>query len=142
MFAPPVKVPKAKTTSPSLPTRAPQPPQHRFGSPTGGLSNQAMLWYRSQSTENLTSHKSGGLSQQEAEQALGTSPGAAPSVSWDLSKIHTVAPDRISQPQTPCPLIQSKLLIGQVNDPLEYQADRVADQVMRMSVPTHSIAPG
>ncbi len=36
--------------------------------------------------------------------------------------------------------IQAKLRIGAVNDPLEHEADRVADQVMRMPVPGLSVA--
>ena len=35
----------------------------------------------------------------------------------------------------PCLPIQSKLEAGEVNDPLEHEADRVADQVMRMPAP-------
>ena len=31
--------------------------------------------------------------------------------------------------------LQAKLKVGSVNDPLEHEADRVADQVMRMTVP-------
>jgi hypothetical protein len=30
-------------------------------------------------------------------------------------------------------IVQSKLIIGEVNDPLEHEADRIADQVMRMA---------
>jgi hypothetical protein len=37
--------------------------------------------------------------------------------------------------------MQAKLVVGQPNDPLEHEADRVADQVMRMPDPTPSIAP-
>ena len=37
------------------------------------------------------------------------------------------------------PLIQTKLAIGHINDPLEHEADRVADQVMQMSAPDPSI---
>jgi hypothetical protein len=37
--------------------------------------------------------------------------------------------------------IQPNLAIGQVNDPLEHEADRVADQVMRMSAPNFTIGP-
>ena len=35
----------------------------------------------------------------------------------------------------PRPPIQAKLEVGAVNDPLEHEADRVADQVMRMPAP-------
>src|ERR1700728_4297998 len=36
--------------------------------------------------------------------------------------------------------IQAKLEVGSVRDPLEYEADRVADQVMRMPDPSRSIS--
>jgi hypothetical protein len=35
--------------------------------------------------------------------------------------------------------VQTKLMVGAVNDPLEHEADRIADQVMRMPAP--SLAP-
>jgi len=40
------------------------------------------------------------------------------------------------------PQLQRKLAIGAVNDPLEAEADQVADQVMRMPDPTQSMATG
>jgi hypothetical protein len=61
-------------------------------------------------------------------------------VSWDFSKTPVFPPERASR--TPpsfsaavTPIhgaIQAKLVVGQFNDPLEHEADRVADQVMRM----------
>lgn len=59
---------------------------------------------------------------------------------WDFSKIPlhpsgrtagSVSPSRIPVPRLPGAL-QAKLKVGSVNDPLEHEADRVADQVMRM----------
>lgn len=38
--------------------------------------------------------------------------------------------------------VQTKLAVGQANDPLEQEADRVADQVMRMPNPNVSFASG
>jgi hypothetical protein len=59
--------------------------------------------------------------------------------SWDFSKIPIFPPDRpFVSGTSPAPaplLIQRKLAIGEVNDPLEHEADRVADHVMRMSEP-------
>ena len=60
--------------------------------------------------------------------------------SWDFSKIALHAAARVSQPQSPSPqatsplpgAIQAKLVVGQAGDPLEHEANRVADQVMRM----------
>src|ERR1700738_3928023 len=51
------------------------------------------------------------------------------------------APDRAGRPQTSSPFVQPKLAIGQVSDPLEHEANRVADQVMRMSAPKFTIGP-
>ena len=67
--------------------------------------------------------------------------------SWDFSKIPVFAPDRANRPQVRSSLsaprlpgiIQPKLVVGEVNDPLEYEANRVADQVMRMPDPDLSI---
>jgi hypothetical protein len=64
-------------------------------------------------------------------------------LAWDLSKIPVFPPDRASQsqpslppPAAPLPgTIQAKLAVGSANDPLEHEADRVADQVMRMFDP-------
>jgi hypothetical protein len=39
-------------------------------------------------------------------------------------------------------IIQRKLVLGQDNDQLEHEADRAADQVMRMPDPELSIVPG
>src|SRR5262249_9440560 len=50
--------------------------------------------------------------------------------SWDFSKI-SIVPSNLR--------LQTKLAIGAVNDPLEQEADRVADQVMRMPDPDLSI---
>jgi hypothetical protein len=69
-------------------------------------------------------------------------------VSWDFSKISVFPPDRVSRVRPSSPLstvplpgaIQAKLVVGEINDPLEHEADRVADQVVRMSDPELSIA--
>jgi hypothetical protein len=67
---------------------------------------------------------------------------------WDFSKIPLYPQGRRSLSEQPSPTptrfpIQAKLRIGAVNDPLEHEADRVADQVMRMpaervSLQTHA----
>jgi hypothetical protein len=58
--------------------------------------------------------------------------------SWDFSKISILPPGQ--QPSSALPRLQPKLAIGSANDPLEREADRVADQVMRMPDPALSIA--
>jgi predicted SprT family Zn-dependent metalloprotease len=71
---------------------------------------------------------------------------AKPGISWDFSKIPLFAPDRASRPQPSSPVaatprpgtIQTKLVVGPINDPLEHEADRVADRVMR--IPASSVS--
>jgi hypothetical protein len=56
--------------------------------------------------------------------------------SWNFSKI-SIFPQQLSFG----PLrLQAKLAIGAVNDPLEQEADRIANQLMRMPAPELSIA--
>jgi Domain of unknown function (DUF4157) len=67
-------------------------------------------------------------------------------LAWDFGKIPLFPPDRTSRSQTSYPspgIIQRKLTVGAVNDPLEHEADRVADQVMRtkLKVPSQA-SPG
>jgi thiol-disulfide isomerase/thioredoxin len=67
---------------------------------------------------------------------------ATPGVSRDFSQIPIFPPDRATRGR---PAIQPKLIVGQANDPLEYEADSVAAQVMRMSAPaplTVAAVPG
>jgi hypothetical protein len=65
--------------------------------------------------------------------------------SWDFCKIPLFAPDRAPRTAelpgaTPPPgVLQTKLVVGAVNDPLEREADAVADAVMRMPDPALSI---
>jgi hypothetical protein len=113
MFAPPIKAPKAKTASPAPPAHRSKPLQ-----PPAACQPQA------------------------ADPKREASPEGVRSASWDFSKIPLFAPNRPSRSEPPTPLLQRKLASGQVNDPLEHEADRVAEQVVRMSAPTHSIAPG
>jgi Domain of unknown function (DUF4157) len=70
-------------------------------------------------------------------------------VSWDFSKIPIFPPARadrleaqssLSTPHLPG-IVQPKLVVGEVNDPLEHEADRVADQVMLMPDSELSITP-
>ncbi len=81
--------------------------------------------------------EAGGDHEQEAEPTLDR---AAPrGLDWSLSRISILSPDApppappLSKP--PALILQPKLAIGSVDDPLEHEADRVADQVMRMVEP-------
>ncbi len=64
-------------------------------------------------------------------------------LAWDFGKIPLFPPDAASRSQASYPLpgiIQRKLAVGAVDDPLEHEADRVAGQVMRMPDPDVSVA--
>ena len=151
MFAPPVARPKAaapsKNTSP-LPHAAPF--GHRLDDGGGeylrmvqrSIGNQAVL--RLLRRQGLIENKHGDPRQDigaESASAEGGSRGLA----WDFSKIPPFPPDRMSSEfqspsqfparRLPGPPIQARLDVGAVDDPLEHEADRVADQVMRMPVP-------
>src|SRR5262249_29673242 len=71
----------------------------------------------------------------------------ADGASFDPSKIAFFPPDRSTQPHVRSsrsgPLlpggIQAKLAVGAADDPLEYEADHIADQVMRFPAPTLTI---
>jgi hypothetical protein len=74
--------------------------------------------------------------------------GPEPAPSWDFSKVPVFSsydaerlqgPPPFPAPHLPSP-IHAKLKIGAVNDPLELEADRVADQVLRMPAPGISAA--
>jgi Domain of unknown function (DUF4157) len=73
--------------------------------------------------------------------------GQAPhALSWDLSKVPVFPPERSNGSHTPSrsarpvpAIIQRKLIVGQVNDPFEHEADRVADEVVRAPVRELSI---
>ncbi len=82
----------------------------------------------------------------------------APQFSFSLAGIRPLAENQNSdsgafagqRAMKPSPLpfpIQAKLMVGAVNDPLEHEADRVAEQIMRMSeprisAPTNTVTAG
>jgi hypothetical protein len=61
---------------------------------------------------------------------------------WDFSQIPVSAPDRPNgrQPAPPPGIAQPKLVVSERDDPLEHEAARVADQVMRTPKPALSVA--
>src|SRR5262249_46219303 len=68
-------------------------------------------------------------------------------LSWDFAKIPVYFPSGAKRPQMP-PLfrfpglgIQRKLKVGAINDPLEHEADHIADQVLRMPDPRTPAVP-
>src|SRR5262245_6293873 len=135
MFAPPIKAPKAKAASQSPPARASKPPQQRPVRPGLGsaeqilalqrtIGNQAVLRLLAKERQNLP----GGTPADGQPQAA--DPKRTRSASWDFSKIPLFAPNRPSGPEAPRPFIQLKLMIARGKDPLEHEADRIANHVM------------
>ena len=152
MFAP--KVTKAQTKTPDSPARklASQPSTF-VARPFGGgaveqewmlqrtIGNQATLRYLTQRLSNLPAKEPAERHEQDTASENMIAREAPRGPAWDFSKIPLFPPDRADQSQpslaaTPLPgAIQAKLQVGSVDDPLEHEADRVADQVMRMSDP-------
>jgi hypothetical protein len=138
MFAPKVAKPQTKAAVSSTGKLAPQ----------RSIGNQALLRLLAQRTSSLTGDRPRGDHEQEADPASLAARRPTPGASWDFSKIPLYPPDRWSQPQPPSPLATpplpvatpTKLVVGQANDPLEHEADRVADQVMRMPDPAPSVS--
>lgn len=69
---------------------------------------------------------------QQASLAETASPNVTPSRSWQPGMTPVTAPNQGSQVDRLFPRVQLKLVIGAANDPLEHEADRVADRIMRM----------
>ena len=142
MFAP--KTAKPKTTAAEGPTSRIAPQCSTLGGHrlAHGPVEQAQFPQRSignQATLRLLAQQASRPEQEFAPENM-TGRKAPRGLSWDLSKIPAFPPERASQSQlslhiTEAPLlgaIQPKLAVGATNDPLEAEADHVADQVMRM----------
>jgi hypothetical protein len=127
MFAPPIKAAKSKIASRGVLTRSLQSPRHIPWRSAADISDQAMLWPPSQRADS----ESDEVQKQVVDRMRIVGRAAGSSLAWDFSKTSLFPPARASQPQPPAPLVQSKLAIGQANDPLEHEADRIADQVMQ-----------
>jgi hypothetical protein len=140
MFAPPIAKPKSKTAEPQRATVVTQKPSHSAVEQAHllqrSIGNQAVLRLLAQRA-SLTRNEPG-AQEREADAARAAAQEAAPS--WDFSKVPAYSPGREKPFQMPPGLaprlpIQAKLKVGAVDDPLEHEADRVADQVMSMSAP-------
>jgi hypothetical protein len=99
------------------------------------IGNQATLRLLAERATSLTENEPHGHNGREAEGLA----REAPVASWDFSKVPVFPPNRPNGRQAGPPLtappetriIQPKLAVGRIDDPLEQEADRVADQVMR-----------
>jgi hypothetical protein len=91
----------------------------------------------------------GGLREQEADCMRMPARESASGMTWNFSKIPVFAPERIGRTEPPpaliAPRVSSKLQrnldIGAVDDPLKRQADRMANQEMRMPDPQLLVSP-
>ena len=144
MLAP--RIAKAQTKdATSSPDKLAQPRNSLIGQarmPQWDIGNQATTQSASQTCKRLTGNEPG-----DNEPGAGQLAGR-PGMSWNFGRISIFAPDRASQPPaipqlTATPLlsaIQPKLALGPVDDPLEREADRAAEHVMRMPVGVFSPA--
>ena len=112
-----------------------------------GPVGQALLLqgmgHNQERTVSLTENEFSGDHKQELAPENATAHEVPRGISWDFSKVSLFPPDRASRTQASSPLpgiVQSKLVVGEINDPLEHEAEHVADQVMR--IPIHPPAAG
>src|SRR5215469_1286612 len=154
MFAPPVA--KAQMRTGGSPTRTLTSQRSTLAArpfgvgaadhahmPQWSIGNQATLRLFSRRGFSPAGKEAGGDHGHEAEPARLTARGTTPGVSWDFSRIPLFPPERasLSRGSSPQPgIIQPRLTIGKVNDPLEHEADRVADQIMGMAAPGVSVS--
>jgi hypothetical protein len=124
MFAPLVSKPKAKTASNGITALRRAAP---FGQRHGDADRAHLFW---------------SLPKGEASLNAPVTTGQDPGPSWNFGKIPVFSCDREQPFQMPPLPIQAKLNVGAIDDPLEHEADRVAEQVMRMPAPGVSIAAG
>ena len=148
MFAPPIAKPKVNsnaTANAQSPLLHGKPFEHCRGD--GGavhppmlqrsIGNQAVLQLSRQRGLNKNEYDK---PQQDAGQESMTAKGGPLRGAWAFSKIPPYPTGRRSvyQPPSPFPAprlagaIQAKLKVGAVNDPLEHEANRVAEQILRM----------
>jgi hypothetical protein len=151
MFAPKVTKPQTKAAESPISKLTPQHsmfvgqrlghnPVDQMLSLQRTLGNQAMLRLLAQRTSNLTKNRPDSGREQEADPANLTSREAPRGPLWDFSKLPVFPPDRSTRvqvrPSLSAPpmhgVLQPKLTVGDINDPLEREADRIADHVMQM----------
>ena len=107
----------------------------------GAIGDQATPHYLTQMLSNLDSN---GLDEQHVTEADRIA-RKAPNSSWDFSKIHILSPDQpegrqAGGPRTalrPQGVLQPKLAAGESIDPLELEADRIAEQMTGTSTTAH-----
>jgi uncharacterized protein DUF4157 len=130
------KVAKPRTKAPASSTN---PLEHKRSTSvaTQSIGNQASLGILALHASNLTANSF--VDHQEL--AVELDPRATRGPSWDFSKTPLFPLHQPSGSHFPSPLfaqlipaiLQRKLIVGEVNDPLEHEADQVVDHVMRIS---------
>jgi hypothetical protein len=149
MFAPKVPKPQTKAAASSTSNLAHQRSTSVAHQPGNSSAEQTLFLQRSIGNQATPRYLTNRLSNSTAKKIEEYGPEVsravreAPGPSWDFSKIPVFPPDQPNRSQASYPLpgiIQPKLAIGEVSDPLEHEADRVADQVMRMPAPDIAIS--
>lgn len=110
------------------------------------IGNQATLRFLAQRAASLIGNEPASGHEHEADPENMTAREATRGIAWDFSKIPTLPLGRpnVHQPGPPLTAlpvtdtIQPKLAVGQIDDPLEHEADRVADQVV--SIPDRELS--
>jgi hypothetical protein len=117
MFAPPVSKPKAKTASNDLTAfRSARP----FGQRNGDAEHSTVFWHLPRGAADVNAKD------------------MPPRLAWSFREVPVFSPGReepFQMPPEPRLPVQAKLEVGAVDDPLEHEADRVADQVVRTPGP-------
>jgi hypothetical protein len=121
-------------------SRIAKPPTKAADSPTRKLADRQAIEVGKFS--GVWGKEARGGHEQEAE--LTPDPAAPRGLDWSLSRISIFPPDAPppapERSGRPVVILQPKLAIGSVDDPLEHEADRVGEQVMRIPDPEFSIA--
>jgi len=132
MFRTPVAKAQTKAAASSA-SRRESTPSTLVARPFGGSAVEGA--HLQQRAGGLTGNEHGDRQEQEAERLA----RGAPVASWDLSKIPVFSPDRPNGRQlgllsTTSQMVttQANLAVGRASDPLEHEADRMADRVVRM----------
>jgi outer membrane protein OmpA-like peptidoglycan-associated protein len=155
VFAPPVAKPQTKAAASSTGEQLSAYATHIARSICGGAVAQTDILRRSTGNQatsrqlalgatGLAGNELRGHDKQQIGPASLTGRAAAAGFSWDFSKIPVFSTDRVAPVQArpssnaaPLPgVLQPKLTVGSVDDPLEREADRAADQVMSMTRPS------
>jgi hypothetical protein len=137
MFAPLIAKPKPKSAEPQCPTVVPQRPSQSAIEQAQllqrSIGNQAMLRLLAQRATS-PARKRKRLTPRSLPPKMQRHRGISAKFRPFLpaARSHFKMPPLFPAPRLP---IQAKLKVGAVNDPLELEADRVADEVMRMPTP-------